>query len=406
MRVVHILDHSIPRQTAYAARTLATLKGQRALGWETFHLTGPRQGPGAAREEEVNGWLFHRTPSPGGILEGIPGVGEIELMGEIAWRIEQVARRVHPHVLHAHSPALNVLPALWVARRLGIPVAYEMRAPWEDVAVKRRSAREGGLRYRALRALETWALKRVDAVATVCEALRAEIVARGVAPGKVTVVPHAVDAGEFPAERAPDPALRQRLGLADAELVLGFVGCFHERDGVADLLRASRRLVDAGEKVRVLLVGSGAHEGESRRLAAELGLGDRTVFAGDPPPGELDRYYDLIDIFVYPRLAMRLFEVVTPFRPLEAMAHGGLVIASDLGGHRDLIRPGDTGELFAGGDPDALARAVMTLRRDTAGWPARRAAARRYVQAEHSATAVARRYGEMYARLTGAPRPA
>src|SRR3954464_12257577 len=128
MRILHILDHSIPLHSGYTFRTLEILKQQRALGWETFHLTGPKQGPVAADEEQVDGWDFCRTPSQGGLLEGVPVLGEIELMGEITYRIEQIAKRIRPHILHAHSPVLNVIPALRVGRRLGIPVVYEVRA--------------------------------------------------------------------------------------------------------------------------------------------------------------------------------------------------------------------------------------------------------------------------------------
>lgn len=181
MRVIHILDHSIPLQSEYALRTIAILKEQRALGWETFHLTGPRQGPSAA-EEEVEGWRFFRTPPPGGILEDVPVLAECELVGEIAYRVEQVARRVRPHILHAHSPFLNAIPALRVGRRLGIPVVYELHELEEP------GARAGGLRGRLTRPLETWVLRRADAVMTMSEALRRDTLARGVRAEKVTVI--------------------------------------------------------------------------------------------------------------------------------------------------------------------------------------------------------------------------
>ena len=54
-------------------------------------------------------------------------------------------------------------------------------------------------------------------------------------------------------------------------------------------------------------------------------------------------------MLVYPRLSMRLTELVTPLKPLEAMAQGRLVLASDVGGHRELIRDGETGTLFKAG---------------------------------------------------------
>src|SRR4029453_8250381 len=190
MRILHILDHSVPLQSGCASRPLAILKEHQAMGWETFHLTGPKQGPAASAEEMVDGWHFYRTPPPGGILEGVPGLGEMELMGEIAYRIEQITKRVRPHVLHAHSPLLNAIPALRVGRRLGIPVVYELRALWEDAAVNHGTARHGGLRYRLTRGLETWALKRADAVTTICGGLRNDIVARGIPAAKLTVIPN------------------------------------------------------------------------------------------------------------------------------------------------------------------------------------------------------------------------
>jgi PEP-CTERM/exosortase A-associated glycosyltransferase len=403
MRVIHILDHSIPEQTGYTFRTLAILKEQRALGWETFHLTGPKQGPAAAAEEQVDGWHFYRTPPPGGILEGIKGLAEIELMGKIAHRIEEVARRVRPHLLHAHSPVLNAVPALRVGRRLGIPVVYEIRAIWEDAAVDHGTAREGGLRYRLSRGLETWALRRADAITTICEGLRGDIVMRGIPAEKVTVIPNAVDIEEFSAGGLPDSGLKQRLGL-DGGWVLGFIGSFYAYEGLDVLLRALAKLLARGERVRALLVGGGRQEEELKRLASELGVADHVVFAGRVPHDEVQRYYNLIDVLVYPRLSMRLTELVTPLKPLEAMAQGRLLVASDVGGHRELIRPDETGTLFKAGDAEALAATVTDLLREPARWPALKAAARRYVETERTWKTSVARYEGIYARLTQPPR--
>ena len=192
MRVLHVLDHSIPLQTGYASRTQAILEAQVALGWETFQITGPKQGPGTANEEQVGEWLFHRTPPPGGLLEGLPGLGEMELMGEITFRIEKIAKRVRPHILHAHSPVLNAIPALRVGRRLDLPVVYEVRGNWEDAAVARGRGRAGGLRYRLSRGMESWAFRRVDAIVVISEPLRDDVLARGIPAVKVTLIADAL----------------------------------------------------------------------------------------------------------------------------------------------------------------------------------------------------------------------
>lgn len=400
MRVIHILDHSIPLQSGYAFRTLAILKEQRALGWETFHITSPKQGPTAADEEDVDGWHFYRTQPPGGILEGVPGLGEIELMGEIAHRIEQLARRVRPHILHAHSPVLNVIPALRVGRRLDIRVVYELRASWEDAAVNHGTARAGGLRYRLSRGLETWALRRADAITTICEGLRGDIVARGIPAEKVTVIPNAVDIQEFSVGGAPDPELKHRLGL-DSALVLGFIGSFYAYEGLTVLLRALPQLLAQNASVRVLLVGGGRQEAELKRLAAELGVGSQVVFTGRVPHGDVQRYYNLIDVLIYPRLSIRLTELVTPLKPLEAMAQGRLLVASDVGGHRELIRPGETGSLFKAGDPNALAAAVLDLVRHPERWAALKSTARSFVENERNWRASVARYRGVYGALIG-----
>jgi hypothetical protein len=159
MRILHVLDHSVPLHSGYTFRTLALLREQRALGWETFHLTSPKHAAAlpaeaaALREEAVDGWRFHRTPVPTG--PRLPGLGEMALMKATQPRLLEVARAVRPHVIHAHSPMLNAIPALRVGRGLGVPVVYEVRAFWEDAAVDHCSTAEGSLRYRLSKRLET-----------------------------------------------------------------------------------------------------------------------------------------------------------------------------------------------------------------------------------------------------------
>jgi len=206
-----------------------------------------------------------------------------------------------------------------------------------------------------------------------------------------------VDVDAFSEGGAPDPALKRQLGLESAH-VLGFIGPFHAYEGLALLLRALRQLLAQGERVRALLVGGGGQEADLERLAAELGVKDQVVFAGRIPDDEVQRYHDLIDVIVYPRLSTRLTELVTPLKLLEAMARGCVVVASDVGGHRELIRHGETGTLFKAGDPEALASALRALLSEPARWPGLGAAARRYVETERNWKVIMARYEDVYAR--------
>jgi len=356
--------------------------------------------PVAAAEETIDGWRFFRTPLRSGRLRAVPGAVELAMMNALTRRLAAVIDEVHPQLLHAHSPVLNAMPTLRVGRKLGIPVLYEVRAFWEDAAVDHGRTREGALRYRVTRALETYALKHADAITTICEGLRADIVSRGVDPAKVTVVPNAVDVEKFVLGREPDGSLRRSLGLEEA-IVLGFIGSFYAYEGLALLLEALPRILAAESRVHVLFVGGGAEEANLRAIATRLGLESRIRFAGRVPHDEVQRYYDLIDVLVYPRLPMRLTELVTPLKPLEAMAQGRLLAASDVGGHRELIRDQETGVLFRAGDVEALAAKVVELLADRRRWAELRARARRFVETERNWASSVGRYRQPYYRLTG-----
>lgn len=399
MRILHVLDHSIPLHSGYTFRTAAILREQRALGWDTHHLTSAKQGECAATVEEVDGLLFHRCPVP---APTVAGLNELRLMRVLESRLEELARALRPDILHAHSPVLNAVPAIRVGRRLGIPVVYEIRAFWEDAAVDHGTTREGSLRYRATRALESWALRRVDHVFTICEGLRRDIVGRGINDGRVTVIPNAVDIEGFQLSGEPDAALRTRLGL-DGATVLGFVGSFYAYEGLDLLLDAMPSLLAAHPAMRVLLVGGGPQKAALRAQAEALGIADKVVFTGRVPHGDVSRYYGLIDLLVYPRHSMRLTELVTPLKPLEAMAQGRIFVASDVGGHKELVRDGETGRLFAAGNVPALVAAVGEMLERRADWPAIRVAGRQFVEQVRNWKRSVANYQPAYAGVLGRP---
>ena len=403
LRILHVLDHSIPLHSGYTFRTRSILQQQRALGWETFHLTSPKQGPAPQAHELVDGLGFYRTAATAGMLDRLPVLNQLAVIDRLAARLLEVAREIKPDVLHAHSPALNAVAALRVGRRLGIPVVYEIRAFWEDAAVDHGTAREWGLRYRITRAMETWALRRVDAATTICEGLRAEIVGRGIPAEKVTVIPNAVDLGDFSVDGARDEALAASLGLGDTA-VLGFIGSFYAYEGLDILLQALPAMLEKNPAIRVLLVGGGPQDAALKQQARELGVADKVIFTGRVPHHEVQRYYNLVDVLVYPRLKMRLTDLVTPLKPLEAMAQGRLLVASDVGGHQELIEDGVTGVLFAAGDPLALAQKTLALLAEPQRWPALRAQGRRFVENERSWKASVARYQRVYGGVTAKAR--
>lgn len=401
MRVLHVLDHSIPLHSGYTFRTLAILREQRRLGWQTLQLTTPKQGATSAVEERVDSLVLHRTPNRGD--EGLAAQ-----MRLTARRMAELVRREQPDIVHAHSPVLNALPALWSRMGSRVPLVYEMRASWEDAAVDHGTTTEGSFRYRLSRGLETIALMGADQITTICEGLRGDIESRGIAADKITVIPNAVDVADFRFGVPASPELQARLGLS-GRTVLGFAGSFYGYEGLHLLVNALALLRRQRPDLVLLLVGGGPQEQALRAQAAAAGLGDAVIFTGRVPHSEVQRYYELIDVLAYPRLPIRLTELVTPLKPLEAMAQGRVFVASDVGGHRELIRHGDTGYLCPAGSAEALAQALNTALADRARWPAMRERARRFVEQERTWANSVSRYADVYRRALvrrGRPVPA
>jgi glycogen(starch) synthase len=398
LRILHVLDHSLPLHSGYAFRTLAILREQRARGWTTIQLTSPKQGATSHEQETVEGWTFHRTPASAALAGSSAPHALVRQMWATQRRIADLIRREAPHVIHAHSPVLDAFPALWAGRRAGVPVVYEVRALWEDAATDHGSTTPNSLRYRLSRGLETMAVRHADHVTTICEGLRGELAGRGVPAERITVVPNAVDVENFRCGSPPDEALRKALGL-DGRTVLGFAGSFYGYEGIDLLLTAVARIGTSMPPIGVLLLGGGPQEDALRRRAAELGIADRVVFTGRVPHAEVARHYDLIDVLVYPRRSMRLTDLVTPLKPLEAMAQGRIVVASDVGGHRELIRDRETGFLFPAGDCEALTRTLVEVLAGRDEWPRIQRAGRRFVESERTWRASVARYEPVYLRL-------
>ncbi len=402
LRILHVFDHSIPLHSGYTFRSQAIIREQRRLGWETFQLTSPKHTAPSAEQEEVDGLQFYRTLwQPTGI-SALPLVREFALMRALERRLLEICLRVRPTILHAHSPVLNAVPALRVGRQLGIPVVYEVRAFWEDAAVDHGTTREGGLRYRATRALETYVLRRVNRVTTICEGLRTDILARGISEDRVTLIPNAVDVEKFSGSGADSAELARELGL-HGKAVLGFIGSFYAYEGLGLLLSALPAIAARAPDIRLLLVGGGPEEERLKRVAKQLGVDRLVLFRGRVPHAEVARYYDLIDVLVYPRLRMRLTETVTPLKPLEAMARRRLIVASDVGGHRELIRDRENGRLFSAGSRDALAETVIDLLSSPQTWETLRRRGRQFVENERSWPASVARYASVYSALGPAP---
>jgi glycogen(starch) synthase len=400
LRILHVLDHSLPLQSGYSFRTAALLREQRKLGWETFHVTTPKHYADGPDEEEVADLSFFRTASKGGLLRKAPILDNAIIVRDTAKRIDEIWDRVKPDIVHAHSPCLTGLAALSVARKRGVPVVYEIRATWEDAAVDHGTTSQGSLRYRMTRMLETKVVKGAQGIAVICEGLAQEFASRGIPRDQITIVRNAVDIRDFQPITDVDTEIQHSLGLGDGP-VFGFIGSLYGYEGIDLLLRAMPELLRSHPNASVLLVGGGPVEVQLKSLARELGLAERVRFVGRVPNKEVPRFYSVIDVLVYPRKSTRLTELVTPLKPLEAMALTRMFIASDVGGHRELIPEAFRGNLFRADDPADLARVASQVLADRVNWSVRLSDARKYVETQCTWAHSAANYKTLYARALG-----
>jgi PEP-CTERM/exosortase A-associated glycosyltransferase len=398
MKILHILDHSIPLHSGYTFRTKAILEQQRKLGWETLQVTSAKHHIAKAEIEEIDGLTFYRSTPIKAWLAKLPILNQWAIVLSLEKRLNDIILQHKPDILQAHSPVLNGLAALKAAKKHNIPLVYECRAFWEDAAVDHGTASEGGLRYYLTKMLETYIFKQANAITTICEGLRADIMSRGIAAEKITVIANAVDIDQFTYGVAADPALRAELGLQD-KIVLGFIGSFYAYEGLVLLLEALPIVLQKQPTVRLLLVGGGPQEALLKQKVQELGLERDVIFTGRVNHERVQDYYNQVDIFIYPRLSMRLTELVTPLKPLEAMAQGRLVVASDVGGHKELMVEGVTGCLFKAGDKHALAHTVLSLLAAPESWDAMRKAGRSFVEQQRNWARSVSCYKNIYTRL-------
>lgn len=397
MKVLHVLDHSLPHYDGYAFRSAEIVRFQRRAGLETAHVTSPKHAGARALEETADDVAFYRTAPLSGAWE-LPLVNQYAVVVALRRRLREVVVRERPQLIHCHSPSLNGMAAIAVGAETGLPVVYEVRSFWEDAAVDAGTCREGDLRYRVTRATETWVVRRAQHVVPICRGIADDLQARGLAPTRTTVVANSVDFERFSSAPEYDVGLAARHGLTRGR-TLGFAGSFFNFEGLSVLIDAMAPLVARDPAYRLLLVGDGQERAGLEALARQRGVEKSVIFTGRVPHAEIKSWYGIVDVLVYPRVAMRLTELVTPLKPLEAMAYGKVVVASDVGGHRELIQDGETGLLFRAGDPAHLAATVERLLGDPALQATLSARARDHVAARHNWPITIDKYLELYQRL-------
>jgi glycosyltransferase involved in cell wall biosynthesis len=398
--ILHVLKESLPYyERGYTIRSRTTLAAQRLAGFEPVVVTSlgfPRQQgfDEFPRTEMVDGIPHHHLDL--GPLYNTPHVPYDLRLSDDASLTAQLARDVRPAALQAGSGYRGyetALVGLSVARSLGIPMIYEIRSFLEQTWTAETERSESGEYYRLRFAQEVRCLQEADHVVTIADAMKQEIVARGIDATKISVAPNVVDTERFSPREKSDELL-DSYGLGQRPVV-GYISNIGWREGIQHLVEAVAILRDRGHDVAGLVVGDGPELSMLRSLVAERGLTSHFVLTGHVPNEQIEDHYALIDLFVVPRVNDRAARLVTPLKPLEAMAMGKPIIAADLPALRELVMPGQRGFVFETENSESLADVLIEALSDPVGTDRLAAAGQRWVREDRTVQANSIRYRDI-----------
>lgn len=374
--VLHMVGRVLPEtQTGYTLRTQYTAMAQKRKGLRVavvgqsgisgeeidvgrqytyqgidYHLL-----PGSARNEStIDEWLRHN------IVE-----------------LSALVRDLKPSILHAQSDFFNALIVNAVGRVYGIPTVYESRGFWEESWLSRSiDANDWTLNSRHLfemygepdayvlrKHAEEVARAQPDHVFTLAEVMKRHIVDSSIREfddDYVSLVPNAVELTNFP-QLERDHSLSSEIGIPDGTVTIGYISSMVEYEGIDTLIDAFEKVQQSCNfSICLLLVGNGDYLPKLKEIVEQREI-QNVFFTGRVAHEDVLRYYSLIDIFVVPRKASTVTNLVTPLKPFEAFSTGRTIIVSDVGALQEIADESGAMETFRAGSSDSLAERIIYL---------------------------------------------
>lgn len=371
MRVLHVMHSTHPDVTGASIRSRYLVETQAGLGIEPLVVSSPFQPPADAANragvEWLNGIPYYRCFDPSYDHRFMVPRKSLATRGRkltalpaFVRRVRRIAREQRVDVIHGHSLFFCGLAAVLAARSLRVPSVYEVRSLIEDTLVPEGGAAQEGVLYRAYRWFDNLTVRLATHVVTISEGLRRDLTERGVPPERITVVGNGVDVTRQTPAAGPDATLQTQLGLPAGSFVLGYIGTLFAYESLDAAIDSVAALAPSIPALRLLIIGDGNARASLVAQVRRLNLQDRVQFLTRIPHDDIGRYYGLIDLFVLPRRPNRLTNLVTPLKPLEIMARTKPLLASNCGGHRELIIHGENGLLFDAEAPAGLTDAVRS----------------------------------------------
>ncbi len=372
--ICYVLHNSLPYASGgYAARTHGVATGLQFNGYHVAALTRPgfpidtHKGldvSSLSLIDRVGDVDYHRIAEP--LRTGTSLRNYVE---QAANQLEHKLIELNPqYVMAASFAQWSGLPALIAARRLGIPFFYEVRGFSEVTKESQNSSYHGSEKYKFLVDIEHLVCRNADHVFTLTKAMKQELAGRGLDPVCISLVPNSCDVERF-VPRDKDYSLLEKLRIPQDAVVIGYIGTFVDYEGLDDLVMAVSHLRNKNRNFRLLLVG-GENVNDNSVGPISKAITDRikrerleefVIRTGRVPHHEIEAYYSIIDIAPFPRKPWKVCEMVSPMKPLEAMAMEKAVLVSSVGALAEMVQHNHTGLIFDKGSVESLSSALDQL---------------------------------------------
>ncbi len=267
-------------------------------------------------------------------------------------------------IIHGHSHFRAAKYGLKVAKKKNIPFVYEVRGFTEknlisDFKSGNYSKDQKILSYLDIKLNETRLMLNSDLVVTLSNSMKYEIINRGVQENKIIIVPNGTDPNQL------KPVKKNQNLLLDLKLhntiIIGYIGRISWYEGIEILIKALPILLKEISNVKILLVGkiNDDYRKFLSKIIEDLNLKDYVIINGPVPHEKISKFYSIMDFVILPRLNIDVCRIVTPLKPLEAMAFKKFILVSKLPAFQNIIIPGETGDFFKPEDSRDLATKVI-----------------------------------------------
>lgn len=362
--IVYVASSSMPYHVSgYTTRTHSILTALKNQGWMVTCVTRP--GYPEDRDDCIVNKVHNSVTVDG--IEYISLAGPHRRRVPLDQYLEKSAsilveflENSRPSIVQAASNYEAALPAMLASKKLGVPFVYEVRGLWEYTAASKRNNWEETERFALDKQLESQTVSQANWVFTLTNALAEELISRGARPGSISLAPNAVDPSEFK-QLQYDKSLADKVGISRSTFTIGYIGSLVSYEGLDDLLKALRMLLERDIKAVLLIVGNGTATESLKKLAASLGIKEQVRFVGRVSPKEVPGYMSLLDVITLPRKPVRVCELVSPLKPLEAMASKVPMIVSSVPALAEMVVDGETALIHRAGDPGDLCKALEMM---------------------------------------------